>query len=149
MSERSKLWILAAGCLVFAQACASVLIAPGFALTVFSDVTQCILLLSGLAALVRNITQNQGRTRLFLGLMTIGVAFWLTYQLMWSYIEVVLRQEVPDPFVGDIVIFLHFVPMMAALALQPQSPRTITKQNWAGSTSSCCLHGGYICMCLV
>ena len=123
MSERSKLWILAAGCLVFAQACASVLIAPGFALTVFSDVTQCILLLSGLAALVRNITQNQGRTRLFWGLMTIGVAFWLTYQLMWSYIEVVLRQEVPDPFVGDIVIFLHFVPMMAALALQPQSPQ--------------------------
>ena len=40
---------LAAGCLVFAQACASVLIAPGFALTVFSDVTQCILLLSGTA----------------------------------------------------------------------------------------------------
>ena len=121
MSERSKLWILAAGCLVFAQACASVLIAPGFALTVFSDVTQCILLLSGLAALLPNITQNQGRTRLFWGLMTLGVAFWLAYQLMWSYIEVVLRQEVPDPFVGDIVIFLHFVPMMAALALQPQS----------------------------
>ena len=121
VSERSKLWILAAGCLVFAQTCASVLIAPGFALTVFSDVTQCILLLSGLAALVPNIAQNQGRTRLFWGLMTIGVAFWLTYQLMWSYIEVVLRQEVPDPFVGDIVIFLHFVPMMAALALQPQN----------------------------
>jgi signal transduction histidine kinase len=121
LSERSKLWILAAGCLVFAQACASVLIAPGFALTVFSDVTQCILLLSGLAALIPNITQNQGRTRLFWGLMTLGVAFWLAYQLMWSYIEVVLRQEVPDPFVGDIVIFLHFVPMMAALALQPQS----------------------------
>src|SRR6201988_5231646 len=113
--------MLAAGCLVFAQACASVLIAPGFALTVFSDVTQCILLLSGLAALVPNIAQSQGRTRLFWGLMTLGVAFWLTYQLMWSYIEVVLRQEVPDPFVGDIVIFLHFVPMMAALALQPQT----------------------------
>lgn len=121
MSERSKLWILAAGCLVFAQACASLLIAPGFALTVFSDVTQCILLLSGTAALLPNITENRGRTRLFWGLMTLGVAFWLTYQLMWSYIEVVLRQEVPEPFVGDIVIFLHFVPMMAALALQPQN----------------------------
>src|ERR1700746_3404208 len=90
VSESSKLWILAAGCLVFAQACASVLIAPGFALTVFSDVTQCILLLSGLAALVPNIALNQGRTRLFWELMTIGGGFWLTYQLMWSYIEVVL-----------------------------------------------------------
>jgi signal transduction histidine kinase len=121
LSERSKLWMLAAGCLVFAQACASVLIAPGFSLTVFSDVTQCILLLSGLAALLPNITNNEGRIRLFWGLMTLGIAFWLAYQLMWSYIEVVLRQEVPDPFVGDIVIFLHFVPMMAALALQPQN----------------------------
>ncbi|HWX95016.1 MAG TPA: ATP-binding protein [Terriglobales bacterium] len=121
MSERSKLWILAAGCLVFAQACASALIPPGFALTVFSDVTQCILLLSATAALLPNITRNQGRTRLFWGLMTLGIVFWLSYQLLWSYIEVVLRQEVPDPFVGDIVIFLHFVPMMAALALQPQA----------------------------
>jgi signal transduction histidine kinase len=124
LSERSKLWILAAGCLVFAQACASVLITSGVALTVFSDVTQCILLLSATAALIPNITKNQGRTRLFWALMTMGIAFWLAYQLMWSYIEVVQRREVPDPFVGDIVIFLHFVPMMAALALQPQ-----TQQN--------------------
>jgi signal transduction histidine kinase len=121
LSERSKLWILAAGCFVFAQVCASILIAPGFALTVFSDVTQCILLLSATAALLPNIARNQGRARLFWGLMTLGIVFWLSYQLLWSYIEVVLRQEVPEPFVGDIVIFLHFVPMMAALALQPQA----------------------------
>ena len=120
MSERSKLWILAAGCLVFAQACASVMIPPGFALTVFSDVTQCILLLSGTAALLPNIARTRGRTRLFWGLMTLGMALWLSYQLLWSYIEMVLRQDVPEPFVGDIVVFLHFVPMMAALALQPQ-----------------------------
>ena len=99
MSERSKLWILAAGCFVFAQVCASILIAPGFALTIFSDVTQCILLLSGTAALLPNIRRNQGRARLFWGLMTLGILFWLSYQLMWSYIEVVLRQEVPFPFV--------------------------------------------------
>jgi signal transduction histidine kinase len=121
LSERSKLWILAAGCLVFAQACASILITPGFALTIFSDVTQCILLLSGMAALLPNISHNHGRTRLFWALMTLGIVFWLAYQLLWSYIEVVLRQEVPAVFVGDIVIFLHFVPMMAALALQPQA----------------------------
>ena len=121
MSERSKLWILAAGCFVFAQVCASILIPPGFALTIFSDVTQCILLLSGIAALLPNIARNHGRARLFWILMTLGIAFWLSYQLMWSYIEVVLREEVPQPFVGDIVIFLHFVPMMAALALQPQT----------------------------
>src|SRR6266550_227117 len=124
LTERSKLWILAAGGLVFAQAYASVLIKPGFDLTVFSDVTQCILLLSATAALLPNITQNQGRTRLFWALMTLGVLFWLSYQFLWSYIEVVLRQEVPELFVGDIIIFLHFVPMMAALALQPHAQQS-------------------------
>ena len=124
MTERSKLWILAAGGLVFAQAYASVLMKPGFALTVFSDVTQCILLLSATAALLPNIAQNQGRTRLFWALMTLGVLFWLSYQFLWSYIEVVLRQEVPELFVGDIIIFLHFVPMMAALALQPHAQQS-------------------------
>jgi len=124
LSERSKLWILAAGGLVFAQACASVLMTPGFALTVFSDVTQCILLLSATAALLPNIARNQGRTRLFWILMTVGIVFWLSYQFLWSYIEVVLRQEVPEPFVGDIVIFLHFVPMMAAVAVQPHAQQS-------------------------
>jgi len=119
LSERSKLFILAISCLVFAQACASILIPQGFALNVFSDVTQCILLLAAVAALMPNTVRTQGRIRLFWALMTLGIAFWLAYQLMWSYFEVVLRQEVPDPFVGDIVIFLHFVPMMAALALRP------------------------------
>lgn len=119
MSERSKLFILAISCLVFAQACASILIPQGFALTVFSDVIQCILLLTGIAALTPNVVRNQGRLRLFWALMTLGIAFWLVYQLLWSYFEVVLRAEVPDPFVGDIIIFLHFVPMMAALALRP------------------------------
>lgn len=121
MSERSKLFILAISCLVFAQACASLLIPEGFALTVFSDVIQCILLLTGVAALMPNVVRNQGRVRLFWALMTLGVVFWLVYQLLWSYFEVVLRTDVPDPFVGDIILFLHFVPMMAALALRPHS----------------------------
>jgi signal transduction histidine kinase len=121
LSERSKLWILAISCLVFAQACASILIPQGFALAVFSDVTQCILLLSGTAALIPNIMRNHGRTRLFWALMTFGIALWLAYQLLWSYFEVVLRRDVPDPFVGDIIIFLHIVPMMAALAMQPHA----------------------------
>jgi len=44
---------------------------------------------------------------------------WLWSQLLWTYFEVFLRQEAPNPFVGDVVLFLHIVPMMAAVALQP------------------------------
>jgi signal transduction histidine kinase len=118
LSERSKVWVLAVCGLVFAQGVASLLLRQSFPLTVLSDVTQCVLLLSGTAALMPNILRNRGRTRLFWILMTLGLAMWLAYQLLWVYFEVVLRKEVPDPFVGDVVLFLHLVPMMAALALR-------------------------------
>ncbi|MGE5736165.1 MAG: GGDEF domain-containing protein [Acidobacteriota bacterium] len=61
----------------------------------------------------------QGRTKLFWLLMTVGFAMWLSAQLWWTYIEVFLRREIPNPFVGDVVLFLHIVPMMGALAVQP------------------------------
>ena len=119
MTKRSHICILIASGLVVAQSVASLVLRQTFALTVFSDLTQCILLLSGALSLLPNIAVTRGRTRLFWALMTLGVAFWLAYQLLWTYFEVILRRDVPNPFVGDVVLFLHIVPMMAALALQP------------------------------
>jgi signal transduction histidine kinase len=119
MSNRSRVWVLGACALVFAQALASLVLHPGFRLIALSDVAQCILLLSGTLAFLPNVFATQGRPRLFWALMTLGLAFWFSYQLFWTYFEVYLRQDVPNPFVGDVVLFLHIVPMMAALALQP------------------------------
>ena len=59
------------------------------------------------------------RTRAFWILTFSGMFFWLSYQGMWNYFEVFKRQEVPNPFTGDVVLFLHLVPMMAGLALLP------------------------------
>jgi diguanylate cyclase (GGDEF)-like protein len=66
-----------------------------------------------------NIAQAQGRTRLFWLLIGLGFGTWLGAQVLWTYFEIFLHREVPNPFVGDVVLFLHIVPMMAALALQP------------------------------
>jgi signal transduction histidine kinase len=121
LSRRSKLWILAAGGLVCAQAVASLVLRRGFALIALSDLTQLILLLSGALALLPTLLATRGRTRLFWGLMMLGVVFWLSYQVLWSYFEVFLRRDVPNPFAGDVVLFLHLVPMTAALAMQPHA----------------------------
>ncbi len=51
--------------------------------------------------------------------MGLGCGMWLCAQVLWTYFEVFLRQEVPNPFVADVVLFLHIVPMMAALVVQP------------------------------
>jgi signal transduction histidine kinase len=102
---------------------AALILPRSFQLTAFSDVIQCFLLISAAASFVPLALRSQGRMRLFWSLITLGVSFWLLYQLLWTYYEVVLHSEVPDLFVGDVILFLHVVPLMAALALRPHVPR--------------------------
>src|ERR1019366_5559582 len=67
----------------------------------------------------RNAFDSRGHTRLFWSLMTAGMAMWCFNQACWVWFEVVVRRPVPDPFQGDIVLFLHVVPIMAAVAIRP------------------------------
>jgi nitrogen-specific signal transduction histidine kinase len=122
LTARTKLWVSLLIALVLAQTAASVLMPRGDALTIASDLIQGTLLLVATAAYLPNISRSRcptAHTRLFWILMSVGMLFWLTYQGMWNYFEVYKRQDVPDPFVGDIVLFLHLVPMIAALAVLP------------------------------
>lgn len=94
----------------------------GAALTIASDMIQGCLLLVATAAYLPNTSRSRCPTfhvRLFWILMSTGMLFWLSYQAMWNYFEVIKRVDVPDPFLGDIVLFLHLVPMIAALAVLP------------------------------
>jgi signal transduction histidine kinase len=119
ISRRSKLWISIVAALVCAQATGSLILHQGFGLTALSDVVQLLLLLSATISLLPCVLATRGRIRVFWALMMLGIGFWLSYQVLWTYFEVFLRSEVPNPFVGDVVMFLHIVPMTAALALQP------------------------------
>ena len=123
MSRRSKVWAAGLVCLVLAQTAVSAVSflshQRGFGLVACSDVVQCVLLFSAVLSCVPSILKTSRRTRLFWVLMTLGLTGWLTYQFLWTYIEVVQKRDVPDLFPGDVILFLHVVPMMAALALQP------------------------------
>jgi diguanylate cyclase (GGDEF)-like protein len=91
--------------------------------TTAGDITQCLLILLALHSSFLNIRSTERRVRLFWMLLAFGFAFWFVAQGLWTYFEVILRQEVPNPFVGDIVLFVHVVPLMAALAVQPHAER--------------------------
>ena len=120
MSKRTQYWALVLLCLILGQLIASFIASPrSFALATSSDLLQCGLLLCAATACAWNIPRSTGRSRLFWLLMSMGVGSWLIYQVLWTYIEVVQRREVPSLFAGDVILFLHFVPMMAAMALQP------------------------------
>ena len=121
LSRRNQFWISLIS-LALAQVAASVFMRRGEALTIASDLIQGTLLLLATVAFLPNIRRSRSNTfhtRLFWILMSTGMVFWLTYQGMWNYFEVIKRQEVPDPFFGDVILFLHLVPMIAALAVLP------------------------------
>ena len=116
------------------------LLAPrGFALTAFGDILQNTVLLAATIAFLVNLRTASPRARLFWALMGFGLAMWLISQVMWTYVEVYLRHEAPNPFVGDVILFLHIVPMMAAVAIQPhvQTGRSHHSRR-ACSISLCC-----------
>lgn len=91
----------------------------GFALTAIGDFAQSLLLLAATIGIARNVSKGDRRAKFFWALMTLGFVTWLASQLLWTYFEVILHKEAPNPFVGDVILFLHIVPMMAALAVQP------------------------------
>jgi diguanylate cyclase (GGDEF)-like protein len=101
----------------------SVLVPRSIALTAFCDLTQCALLFFAMLSILSNLKTSYNKAKLFWMLMAFGCGMWLCSQVLWTYFEVFLRQEVPNPFVGDVVLFLHVVPMMAALVVQPHIQR--------------------------
>ncbi|MGB8065116.1 MAG: histidine kinase dimerization/phospho-acceptor domain-containing protein [Candidatus Sulfotelmatobacter sp.] len=123
MSKRSKIWLAAATGMTAVFMLAALTLPRSFGLTAFSDLTQCLLLLSGAVAFIPLVRASQGRMRLFWSLITLGIGLWLAYQIFWTYYEVVLQQDVPDLCAWDIVLFLHMVPLMAAIGLRPHVPR--------------------------
>lgn len=118
MTARYKVW---SGGVIVCLAIAvlgALTLRQSFRLTAVSDLTQCFLLAVGTFSLVPRALRTQGRLRLFWTMLALGMALWLVYQLVWTYFEVFLRRDVPDLFDADIIIFLHFVPLMAALGLR-------------------------------
>jgi signal transduction histidine kinase len=94
---------------------------PGFARTTAADLLECLIPLFANACLLWNAASPYKRRNFFWMLLALGCGLWLMGQLWWTYDELVLRQDAPRPFAGDVIFFLHTVPLMAALALQPHA----------------------------
>jgi signal transduction histidine kinase len=78
-----------------------------------------LVLAAALVLSARNARDSRGHTRLFWSLMATGLGMWCFNQACWLWFEVLVRKPLPDPFQGDVVLFLHVVPIMAAVAIRP------------------------------
>ncbi len=119
MISTRKLWIGGLVCLVLAYLVVSLSVKAGSALLAFGDITQFLLLFVLFLLMVGNAIANKGQIRLFWGLMATGSLLWSANLALWTLYEVILRRPLPEPFIGDVILFVHVVPFIAAVALRP------------------------------
>jgi signal transduction histidine kinase len=120
-------WFALAGGLTLAFAVVSVTVPRGPVLTAISDIGYLLLLLTLGAAVLANAWSSRGTDRHFWALMGSGIILWVFHQSGWVYCEVVRHIPVPDPWIMDVVLFLHLVPMIAVVGLRPH--RTEVEQK--------------------
>ena len=114
-----SLWIALVAFLTLGQIAATAFVPRSLSLTLINDVIEFLLMLSALLVFLVNASAHPRPTRLFWMLLAAGWGVTLVSQAMWMYFDLVLRKEVPNPFVGDILLFLSNIPFLAALLLQP------------------------------
>ena len=121
MSSARKLGLAAAALVTFGVGAAELLIPRGPAMTAFGDLLPLALLTAVTLAFFRN-SFLQKRSRIFWLLMGFGCMLWTINTAVWAYYEIILKQELPEPCFGDVILFIHVVPFMAAVALRPHRP---------------------------
>jgi signal transduction histidine kinase len=112
-------WFVFAGGITLAFAVVSATLPRGLALTAVFDVGDLVVTLAVAATMLANAYSVRGANRRFWVLMGAGCVLWTFSQAAWVYFEVWLHAAFPDPSVADLFLFLHPVPMIAAVGLRP------------------------------
>jgi signal transduction histidine kinase len=96
------------------------LVFPGsFFRVAMGDVVPFLVTAAAFIVSARNAYDSRGHTRLFWTLVALGLGMWALNLSSWVWFEVFFRRAVPDPFQGDVILFLHVVPITAAVAIRP------------------------------
>jgi signal transduction histidine kinase len=127
MTWKRHVWVIFTAGLILACAAASLTSSHSHFLTAFGDVTQFLLVAFAAALMAANAVSSQSHARGFWLLMAAGCSLWAASLGAWTFFEVVRNREVPEPFFGDVILFIHIVPFMAAVALRPHRPQTEKK----------------------
>jgi signal transduction histidine kinase len=109
-------WFAAAAGITLVFAGVSTIARPGAGLTAFFDLLSLVLMLAALGITLANALNRRGPERTFWGLMALGFALWTCSQGASTYWEIVRHEAVPTIFFFDIILFIHAVPMIAAVA---------------------------------
>jgi signal transduction histidine kinase len=105
--------------MTLAFAVVSLTVPRGAALTAIIDVGYLLLTLAVGGVMLANAWSTQGANRGFWALMGSGCILWACNEAAWVYYEVFRHASFPEPSLMDVFLFLHLVPMIAAVGLRP------------------------------
>jgi len=113
-------WFALAGVITLAFAAVSLTLPRGPLLTAIADCGFLLLTLCAATFTLANAGAANGINRRFWALLGAGCVLWALNQAGWLYYEVVRQTRVPvGPWFMDVVLFLHLIPMIAAVGLRP------------------------------
>lgn len=117
--ERKRAWYAVLGLFLLVYLVISILVPEGHKLIAFRNLTRVALLLIAISTFAKDLPATRGRERAFWGLMILGTALWWLPQVSRFWYDVVLGIPRPRPFNTHLLLFLHGVPLITALALRP------------------------------
>ena len=119
MGLRFSSWPAALIGIVILKAFLSLAIKPGSWVSAYSAISYFVLLLLATSFAIRNGVQNTLGSRPFWVFLAIADGLWALDQWIYLYYGLGLHIDVPDNSIADPVLFLHIVPLMAAVATFP------------------------------
>ncbi len=119
MRLKASSWSAALVGIIVIKAVLSLAVKPGSFLVSYSGISYFLLLVLATGLAIRNGIQNTLGSRPFWVFLAIAYGLWSLDQLIFLYYELGLHVDVPDNSIADPVLFLHIVPLMAALAALP------------------------------
>jgi PAS domain S-box-containing protein len=116
---RFSFWPTALIGIVIIKAVLSLDVKPGPFVLSYSGISYFLLLILATGFAGRNAIQNTLGKRPFWVLLAIGYALWALDECLTLYYEFGLHIDVPDSSIADPSLFLHIVPLIAAVATLP------------------------------
>jgi PAS domain S-box-containing protein len=116
---RFSSWPTALIGIVVIKAVLSLAVKPGSFLVSYSGISYILLLLLATGFAIRNGIRQTLGSRPFWVFLAIAYGLWALNQGLKLYYELGRHMDAPDNSIADPVLFLHIVPLMAAVATLP------------------------------
>ena len=112
---RALLWPTALIAVLLVGALVSLTAKPDSPLLAYGGVSYFLLLLLAGSLVIFNAVQNTLGCRSFWVLLAIGYSLWALDQWVFLYHQFFLHTDVPNTSIADPLLFLHIVPITAAV----------------------------------